>query len=273
MNQLIELIDERIKKNNSGIKTLPCVVLELKDNEYVKVATLLDGSIYTVQNQSGSDVEIGETVQLAYTGMLSNSSGYIIASKNKSSGKKYINIPMNAYTGALFSVNRTISSVGIKTFETTDCVLNYNCNTFSSSNGEIEFEIEIDDVSKSFKPKISSNANYYNNVSFSIPITLSAAEHSIKVLAKGDGSIAAIEAFVGGHGLEVCDYYDDTGDNDYIFITQNNKSDVIYYIGNSNCPRMPVALNNADINKLYSTAFNYSSVELVYVPEGITEIR
>ena len=272
MNGLVELIDSRIKKCDSGLKTVPCTVLALEDNEYVKVATLTDQSVFTVLNESGSSLEVGELVQLAYTGLLSNSSGYIIASKNKSNGAAYTNVSARVYTGSLFTSFRPIASVGVKTGGATDCVLYINCNLSAESDGVVEFEVEINNVVKTFKPKYSVAADEYSFVSFAMPITLSGDENEVWVSAKGEGIVNGADVFVGGHGLEGYDLYDITGDNDYIFTTSNSQSNVIYYIGSSNRPRMPITLNNAAIDTLYATAFNYSGVQAVYIPEGITEI-
>lgn len=270
MNTLLDLIDSRIKQNDIGIKIMPCTVLELLSDQFVKVASISNAENYTVLNMSGSNVEVGETVQVAYTGnLITSKNAYIIASKNKSSEAKYRNLTGDVYTGALFETMRPIVGFGIKAMSETDCVLHFSCNIASTETGTIEFEIDENDYS----PKFTIEADTYKCISFDIPLTLSGDKNEIWVNAKGVGIVTDACAFVGGHGIESYDLYDDTGDNDYIYNTSSNTSSVIYYIGDSIRPRMPLTLSNKAIDKLYATAFNYTDVQAVYIPEGITEIE
>lgn len=270
MSTLLDLIDSRIKQSDIGIKTMPCTVLELLSDQFVKVTSISNGENYTVLNMSGSNVEVGETVQVAYTGnLITSKNAYIIASKNKSSEAKYRNLTGDVYTGALFETMRPIVGFGIKAMSETDCVLHFSCNIASTETGTIEFEIDENDYS----PKFTIEADTYKCISFDIPLTLSGDENEIWVNAKGVGIVTDACAFVGGHGIESYDLYDDTGDNDYIYNTIGDTSNVIYYIGNSTRPRMPLTLSNKAIDKIYATAFNYSNVQSVYIPEGITEIE
>lgn len=270
MSTLLDLIDSRIKQSDTGIKIIPCTVLELLSDQFVKVASISNGENYTVLNMSGSNVEVGETVQVAYTGsLITSKNAYIIASKNKSSEAKYKNIISDVYTGALFETMRPIVGFGIKAMSETDCVLHFSCNIASTETGTIEFEIDRNNYS----PKFTIEADTYKCISFDIPLTLSGDKNEIWVNAKGVGIVTDVCAFVGGHGIESYDLYDDTGDNDYVYkIIGTDSSNVIYYIGKSIRPRMPITLEDVPIDRLYPTAFNYSNVQSVYIPEGITEI-
>ena len=273
MNGLVTLIDERIKKNGAGVTIVPCTVLELKDNQFVKVATVANGDVYTVLNESGSNVEVGETVQVAYSGLLTGKNAYIIASKNKSSEGKYANIVGSVQVGALFETYRIVGNLGAKANDITNCVLYVNCNMNTSTDGEAEFMVEVNGSTHSFSPKTSLVTNEYKYLSFQIPIVLASGANEVYVYAKGVGNVLSMETFIGGHGIEAYAVYDPTGDNDYIYNTSSNTSNVIYYIGDSIRPRMPLTLSNKAIDKLYATAFNYTDVQAVYIPEGITEIE
>lgn len=61
-----------------------------------------------------------------------------------------------------------------------------------------------------------------------------------------------------------------TSESDYIIDEQSN---IMYYIGSSIKPEIPVELNGLPVKKLYSTAFNYANVKNVYIPEGVEEIE
>lgn len=270
MSTLLDLIDSRIKQSDTGIKIIPCTVLELLSDQFVKVASISNGENYTVLNMSGSNVEVGETVQVAYTGsLITSKNAYIIASKNKSSEAKYRNLTGDVYTGALFETMRPIVGFGIKAMSETDCVLHFSCNIASTETGTIEFEIDGNDYS----PKFTIEADTYKCISFDIPLTLSGDKNEIWVNAKGVGIVTDVCTFVGGHGIESYDLYDDTDDNDYFFKTVDGMSEVIYYIGSSTRPRMPNTLGGNPIRKLYATSFGSSNVQSVYIADGITEIE
>lgn len=79
------------------------------------------------------------------------------------------------------------------------------------------------------------------------------------------------EGYVYGSNIEKTTIFDPTTDADYIYDADNNA--IVYYIGTSSNPQIPQVIQNTEVKKLYSTAFNYSNVDAVYIPEGIEEIE
>lgn len=75
-----------------------------------------------------------------------------------------------------------------------------------------------------------------------------------------------------GITVEFNQMFDPTNDDDYIFETPD-KTNVIYYIGESDTPDIPAKINNQDTDILRATSFNYSQVYNVYIPDGVTEIE
>lgn len=73
-----------------NVKSVPCKVIELLDNEKVKVEVISSGANYIVLNRCGNDVQLGENVSLFYHGDIINSNqAYIGAAINKRSDKYY----------------------------------------------------------------------------------------------------------------------------------------------------------------------------------------
>lgn len=64
--------------------------------------------------------------------------------------------------------------------------------------------------------------------------------------------------------------YTPTTEDDYIV---DDDSNILYYIGSAINPEVPNELNDLPVKKLYSTAFDYSNVRSVYIPEGVEEIQ
>lgn len=88
MNTIVKLIDERVQAallDADFISIAPCKVLALQTNNYVRVEMISDKRVFTVKNLSGSLVEVGDEVKLAYRGYISNSTSYVVAAQSKHS--------------------------------------------------------------------------------------------------------------------------------------------------------------------------------------------
>lgn len=67
-------------------------------------------------------------------------------------------------------------------------------------------------------------------------------------------------------------YYDPTDENDYIYITDSESATILFYIGDKVNISIPETLDDKPVKRIESTAFNYSSVKNVYIPDGVEEI-
>ena len=88
MNTIVKLIDERVQAallDADFISIAPCKVLALQANNYVRVEMISDKRVFTVKNLSGSLIEVGDEVKLAYRGYISNSTSYVVAAQSKHS--------------------------------------------------------------------------------------------------------------------------------------------------------------------------------------------
>ena len=75
---------EKAIKNSACVFSAPCVVVSALGDQKYTVRLITGDAQYTVMNYSGSDLQVGETVQLFYRGnVISNQTAYIGASLNK----------------------------------------------------------------------------------------------------------------------------------------------------------------------------------------------
>ena len=91
-DNFLKVIEEISKKISlpENIKSVPCKVIELLNDEKVRVEVVSTGATYTVLNRCGNDVHIGENVSLYYHGdVIIGSQAYIGAALNKASDKYY----------------------------------------------------------------------------------------------------------------------------------------------------------------------------------------
>lgn len=279
MNELLNLIDKRIEKhskNSKGLISVPCRVLEIFSNNTARVLVLENGVEYTVPNYSGSDLLIGENVQLFCQGNISlGRFMYIGAAVNKqnSNGSSFECVVGSSMTGEVFSNERDIVQINVWCKGEFPCLLFFNATVLGSSSGNLTINSYIDDVVNDFTIVETIQTGEYSTVSFSLPLKLSVDKHIIRISAIGVGNIVSLNSYVIGSQIEEYDVYEPTGDNDYTYLIKSDHSNIVYYIGKSKHPKVPTTLQGFPVKKLLSTSFNYSDVINVYIPEGVEEIE
>lgn len=278
MDALRELIgkeiDERIKESDC-IASTPCVVLDDYQNGYYLVEDIKSGSKYTVPNFSGSAIGIGENIQLFFkNGVISNKSAYIGAANYKSSDSvSPVIIEGLNKLGELVDADVEISLFKFKVLESTNLLINFNANIFGTVAGELVLKIIIGETELLYKPRKTISLNEYNSISFSLPFTLKSGEYTAQVIADGVGNFVDICTYIYGFHVKALPIYDPTSDADYIYELQNEKSNSIFFTGDSLRPSVPNVMGGKNTNIIRATTFNTSDVLGVYIPEGITEIE
>ena len=277
MNELLNLIDKRIEKhskNSKGLISVPCRVLEIFSNNTARVLVLENGVEYTVPNYSGSDLLIGENVQLFCQGSISSGRFmYIGASVNKqNSGSSFGCVVGNSMTGEVFSNERVVSRINIYCKSESPCLLFFNATVFGNSSGDLRINSYIDETIDSFVVTKTIQVNEYSIVSFSLPFSPNIGIHSIEMSAIGVGNIISLNSYVIGNQIEKYEIRDTTDEDDYTYINNEEQSDIVFYIGDSRYPEVPTTLQELPVKNLLSTSFNHSEVISAYIPEGVEEI-
>ena len=278
MNELLNLIDKRIEKHSrssKGLISVPCRVLEIFSNNTARVLVLENGAEYTVSNYSGSDLLIGENVQLFCQGSVSSGRFmYIGAAVNKQSDSSSFGCVIgNAMTGEVFSNERIVSRINIYCKSESPCSLFFNATIFGNLSGDLKINCYIDEIIDSFIVTKTIRVNEHSIVSFSLPFSPTIGSHSIEVSATGVGNIISLNSYVLGNQIEKFEIRDTTDENDYTYICNEEQSDIVFYVGDSKYPEVPTTLQELPVKNLLSTSFNYSEVTSAYIPEGVEEIR
>lgn len=273
MDNLFLLIDERVKKmmnTSTFVSSVPCIVLQIYDNEMVRVKTMSNDVEYTVPNWSGSSLSVGERVNLFYKGnLLSESTSYIGASLNKDSSYSYVD--GEAYLGELQDEYRDVS------------VIDFSCNSenvllgFDAiirggaevSNGTIN--IYIDGRLQRYKPMFTTIINGCTHCSFTFPYRLGSGLHSIVIKAKCKNSVLVdIDSYVWG---SVKLPIESTDENDYLYRIQNGQAYIIKYIGTKRYIQTPLTLEGVPVKTIGKSAFVETNVKMVVIQEGVEEIE
>lgn len=278
MEGIFTLIDERVRKylsNSPYIVSVPCVVKALGNNELVEVELVSNKARYTVPNWSGSPVEVGENVQLFYKGnILTEQTAYVGASLNKG-GAQSSYVQANVTIGTLLIIERDVAVVDFVNGEES-VLLGFNAVIQGDSEnvGCGEFDIYIDEVLQDYTAMFSIVADGHTTCSFTIPMTLESGDHEIKIKGSGDyATITKINAYVWGDVKSSETPIQPTGDGDYRFITDNDNSYSLYYIGEKQNIKTPLTLGNKPLNTIESTTFTDSNVKTVFIQDGVERIE
>ena len=134
-------------------------------------------------------------------------------------------------------------------------------------------DIYIDESKISHVPRETILQDKYNLVCFTLPFFCESGEHELKILANGTGNYINICSYIYGFYIEELPIFDPTSDEDYVYEIIDNKSNSIFYKGETITPSVPTLMGGKDTTIIRATTFNTSNVLGVYIPEGITEIE
>lgn len=272
MDSLIELIDSRaeaaLNKSTFVNSLLAQVVSVGVDKCGVKLVTT--GVIYNLPNFSGSDVEVGETVYVYYTGgFLSNQTAYIGASLNKET--KLVYLKGTNFLRELSSTMAKVSTFYFNTLDTTTVNLSFNSIIESDTSDNVTFKIFIDDEEYDYSPILTVNDGY-TQCNFTVPLEFDGAgEHIINIMAAGVGEIMQIKSNIFGTNIAESDWVLTT-ENDYIYVIRDGEATLLKYIGAYQRIITPLTIEDNPVTAIYNTCFMNSAVEAVIISSGVETI-
>lgn len=276
MDNLFALIDERIaiyNRKSTFISALPCVVTGLNENGTVKVKLSTDGSEFNVSNLSGTEVNVGDNVRIYYRGgVFSEQTAYVGAAPTRLTTNYVVSTNK---LGELLSTEREVATIYFSNYSSKLLLI---CNACvqgnNSSNGSGNFKIYIDDVLQDYIVRFSVIGNGYETVAFTLPYELDLGSHKITIGGIGEyANLTAMMCYVYGAVETYEPPYTPTEDSDYIWNVSNGEASVLYYIGDVTNPIVPDTHNDNPVTTLEATAFNYTNVTSVYIPDGIEKIE
>ena len=274
---LTELINQKIDKRIAES--------DIVHSLYAKVINPLENGMYVVEllptktqlilpNWTGSELDVDENVQVFYKGeIISERTAYIgssfykgdIASRNR---VKYI--VGTAKLGTISTTQRTIATIKFEALQKTKVFVVLNSNIWGNETGFSTVYIYMDGQMHEYVPKTTVTANYDSVQSFTLPFDVTKGKHVVDIRASGSGDYIDIYAFVFGQGLNDKETYDPTDEDDYIY----TGGTIIYYIGETTTPLMPVTLDNVPVTTLLPTAFcGNEELESVKIQNGVTRIE
>lgn len=282
-----ELLQYQIQKtvSSSGyLRTVPCKVIALGEKNMVTVATITNNSMYTVKNLSGTNLVEGQEVKLFYSGdIIADGNPFVsMATPNDSGGEPHDSLSYvtgNVLTGIMTGTEKLVTSIAMSTDVISNAFLSVSLNLFGGI-GEDYFtenafiKMFLDELELAYQPIQTVAAGSYSVLNFQLPIALGKGLHKLLVKLQGKNmTLVSGNVYVRGTGIEDASDYDITTENDYVTITDSDGTNVLYYKGTSNKPEIPTTLNGSAVKTISATAFNYSTINSVSIPDGVIEIE
>lgn len=275
---LVELISERTNEELKSVpylRSIPCKVLEIIDDEKVRVECIVNGAKYILPNYSANPVNDGDSCIVYYTNNTPiGTTGYIGATVGSA---KEIN-PVNKIKEDVSSViannsYKVISDIGVRCKGITVVTLCANINVYGSEEGVFQLKLTVNGTDETFVLKQSVTLGNYAYLSYPISLTLQDGDSVINLSCKGNGNITDGFVTICGHGIEQYSRFEPTVDEDYIYDFYENSVRTILYIGDKTRIAMPQTLGDLPIKTIGTSTFNYTDVEGVFIPDGIQEIE
>lgn len=270
-----ELVNQKIDSklsNSDYIHSIPARVDTVLENGMYVVKLISNDSQYILPNWTGSELDVGDNVNIFYKGnIFSERTAYIGSSFYKddiSNRSKIIYVKAKEHTGLIPQGGKVIANCSFEVLQTTRVFVTFNANIWGSSSGFSFLNLYMDDVAHEYQPKTTVVANADSVQMFTLPFTVTKGQHTMHVEATGVGTYIDIYAFVWGQGLAEKSSFDPTTDADYIY--ENGK--IIYYIGETQYPEIPNTLGGNATTALESTSFWGTNVIAVKIPDGVTRI-
>lgn len=174
--------------------------------------------------------------------------------------------------GELFDSERTVAQADFSVKTQTYCFLECSLTVYGTEVGTALLRTYINGELQAFQPIFTVREGEYITQHFSLPLNAEGGSHSVRISASGVGNVEQLSAYVWGQNIVEIST-EPTGSDDYIYEVSDGKTKIIYYVGNSTVPEIPANLGEAPVTKIGVTAFSYSGVTNVYIPEGVTEIE
>lgn len=180
-------------------------------------------------------------------------------------------IELEKLKGSLYEAERTAALGAYSCKANTCCFVNVSLVLLAEEDCTAEAAVYHDEVAQDFRPMLDLHAGEYSTLTFTVPITATAGEHTIRVTACGKAELTDISAHIWGQELtgKSPEY---TSASDYTYTIEDGAATVTGYHGLSLYPEIPPFFEGATTTVIGPEAFTESEITDVYIPEGVTSI-
>lgn len=312
---LFEFIKQRAGsevEDRASIKSVPCKAITNNNDGTVMVEDTVTGSKYNLPNFSGSVISDNENVKVFYSGnMILESNAYIGACQNKNTPTGNVGIKYvigTSYSNGGSSSEVLLSKLTFDSYYSTNVFLHFSSTISAQDNGNASIIVYIDGMKHQYKPSFSVVSGSPMSFSFSVPFSVTAGRHRVRVTTVSSGVFSNVYCYVWGQGIDgdsvvndskitviqLDDNLRETENVSYFdtvalakaFLLQNLNNKYRVVVGNDlglaslganafeNCSNIYYIWLNDQLRELGNYAFSHcSNLQAIVIPENVTIIN
>lgn len=206
---LFEFIKQRAGsevEDRASIKSVPCKAITNNNDGTVMVEDTVTGSKYNLPNFSGSVISDNENVKVFYSGnMILESNAYIGACQNKNTPTGNVGIKYvigTSYSNGGSSSEVLLSKLTFDSYYSTNVFLHFSSTISAQDNGNASIIVYIDGMKHQYKPSFSVVSGLPMSFSFSVPFSVTAGRHRVRVTTVSSGVFSNVYCYVWGQGID-----------------------------------------------------------------------
>ena len=181
-------------------------------------------------------------------------------------------VDLTGYTGEVFASERTAADGRFSCRNETTVFVDVTMLLQGTADITAASALYIDGIAQSLRPKVTLHEDEYATLHYTLPTIVKGGKHSLAAAIAGPCELIDVQCFVWGQEL-TAEAPDPTADSDYTYTVANGKTTVTGYIGSSKYPKIPSVLGGGVTTTLGAESFEESTIESVYIPDGVTAIE
>lgn len=179
-------------------------------------------------------------------------------------------VGLKGYIGALFPTARTVARTRFSNVTRVNAFLECSLTILGTDSTNIKASVYVDDELQTIAPQSSAVKGRYTTISFTLDMSLSSGNHTVRVTALGVSELTKVSGCVWGQNINAQPLlYSD----EYTYTIANNKAACTGYTGEDTTIEIPEVLGGADTDVIAKPAFSEDGFICAYIPEGVTTIE
>ncbi|MBR1824220.1 MAG: hypothetical protein IJ779_08315 [Ruminococcus sp.] len=197
--------------------------------------------------------------------------GAVYSSTSVNVTKTVVTVPLTVYEDMLLGDARTAAICGISAKEQTQIFITCTFQLLGTADSTApKLTVTVDGERVGTAPQITLGEGDRGTIAFTCPVQVSGGNHTVKILAENYAEISGT-AEVSGQNISAHTVTADLTDWEYE--TDENSASVTGYSGDEVNVEIPGIMGGKTVKIIKESAFEGSTAETVYIPEGVEKIE
>lgn len=181
-------------------------------------------------------------------------------------------VELTGYTGEVFADESVVADGRFSCKDQTTAFIDVTMIILGTADTTAAAAVHINHIAQTLRPKVTLHEGEYQTLHFNVPVIVPGGKNSVAVVLAGECEVTDIQAYVWGQELTE-ESPDPTSDGDYTFTVADGLTTVTGYVGSGLSPKIPTVLGGGRTAVIAAGAFTDTSVQSVYIPDGVSEIE